>query len=331
MSFKDYFRQSIDIIASQQDSSGSTYKFFMSDGEEFSVRKMKEFRGGKSGDSVIMIEIEGNNYVLKVFSDGSREKMVMNAKEVDIHKDVIEIFKDDYEEQKYVPCPFMYCYGYMKEIEFNSEPKNDGYLRYVIMELITPTYELYNYIYEKCSKSQVFYENLDLKSIILQIFYFIGNILINGISHCDMHMKNILIIPHKNYTLSFKKITDQDIVIDTKDYAIKIIDYGLSEERDIPCSKIRRTTASLNELNMLCGGRTNLWLLVLGEMRLLKGSISDLNFLYKIIDVFSRVDKNLAKIDIQKIKEYAALMYNIRDKNEKKTILRYILDLLIQK
>jgi hypothetical protein len=328
-SFKNYFKCWIDIIAVQQDSSGSTYNFLMSDEREYSVRKMKEFRGGKSGDSVIMIEIEGNNYVLKVFSEGNRDKMVMNAKEIDIHKDIIDIFKDDYESQKYVPCPFIYCYGYMKEVEYNSDPKNDGYLRYVIMELISPTYELYDYIYEKCTDKKVLYENLNLKSIILQIFYFIGNILINGISHCDLHMKNIMIVPHHSYVLSFSKITNDDIVIDTKDYAIKVIDYGLSEDRDIPCSKIRRTTASLNELNKICGGRSNLWILVLGELRLLKGSISDLNFLYKIIDVFSRVDKSLSKIDTEKIKKYAALTYNVRDKNEKKKILSEILKLIL--
>lgn len=328
MAFKDYFRCWLDIIAVQQDNSGSIYKFLMSDGKEYEVKKVKEFRGGKSGDTVLMIEIQGSSYVLKVFSEGDREKMVINAREIDIHKDVIDIFKKDYEEQKYLPCPLMYCYGYMKEVEYNKDIKDDGYLRYVIMELISPTYELYDFVKEKCTQNPVLY-SLDLKSIVLQIFYFIGNLILNGISHCDLHMKNILILPNANYVLSFGKITDRDVNIDTKDYSIKVIDFGLSEERGVSCSKIRRTSASLNELLKLCGGPSNLWILVLGELRVLKGSSSDLNFLYKIIHIFSLIDKRLNKIDIKKIKEYSGFLYKVKDKKEKRKILTNVLDLLL--
>lgn len=328
MTFKDYFKKWVDIIATQQDKIGNLYIFSMSDGKEYLAKKIKEFKGGKSGDSVIMIEIEDRNYVLKVFTEGDREKMIMNAKEIEIHNDVLEIFKKDYQEQHYIPCPLIYSYGYMKEVEFENESKNDGYLRYVIMELISPTYELYDFIKQECTKTQVLYK-LNLKSIILEIFYFIGNLIMNGISHCDLHMKNILIIPHENYTLSFGEITNKDIKVEAKEYSIKVIDFGLSEDKDVPCSKIRRTSASLSEMSKVCGGPSNLWLIVLGELKLLRGSMTDINFLYKIIGIFSMVDKSLSYIDIEQIKKYASFMYHVRDKNQKRKILTNILELIL--
>jgi hypothetical protein len=151
----------------------------------------------------------------------------------------------------------------------------------------------------------------------------------NGISHCDLHMKNILIIPQENYTLSFGEITNKDIKVEAKEYSIKVIDFGLSEDKDVPCSKIRRTSASLSEMSKVCGGPSNLWLIVLGELKLLRGSMTDINFLYKIISIFSMVDKSLSYIDIEQIKKYASFMYHVRDKNQKRKILTNILELIL--
>lgn len=328
MKFLDYFKKNIDIIATQLDKDGKTFNFTMSDSNEFDIKEIKEFKGGKSGDRVSMIEIQKHNYVLKVFSEGNRDKMIMNTKEIEIQKEVMNLFEKEYNEQEYMLCPVLYCYGYIKEVEYNKDESNyDGFLRYIIMELVSPTYELYNYIEEKCNKDHILYD-LNLDHILLQIFYFIGKIILGGLTHCDLHLKNILIIPHK-LNLSFNEITNIDYEF-LSDYSIKVIDFGLSEKNDISCSKIRKTTSSLNELIKKCKGDSK-WLdLILGELGLLGLSNPDLNFLCNIIYIFSLIDKKFQKINIKNIKEQSNFIVNVKGEENKIKILSNILNILIK-
>ena len=328
MRFGDYHKNFLDIIAIQIDKSGKNFKFAMSDGNEYNIKRVKEFKGGKSGDNVIMIEIEGNNYVLKIFSDGDRKKMIMNAKEIDIHKNVMDIFKTDYKEQGYMMCPLLFCYGYMKEVEFGqdeSETKG-GFLRYVIMELVSPSYELYNYVEDKCSSSDVMYD-LNLDHILLQIFYFVGKMILAGMSHCDLHLKNIMIVPHK-FKVFLGNVTNVDKEVDVS-HCIKVIDFGLSEDNDIPCSKIRRTSSSLNDLMSICNGKKETLDLVFGELGLIELSNPDLNFLCNIIYIFSLIDYRFQKINIDYIKKQSDIIVNVKGVKNKKDILTDVLRVLL--
>ena len=312
MTFSEYYQKKIDIIATQIDKKGKLFDFTMSDGKKFdNVKNIKEVRGGKSGDNVVMIEIENQQYVLKIFSVGNRNKLIMNAKEIDIHKKVMNLFDNDYKEQNYMMCPLLYCYGYIEEIEYkeDKESHSGGFLRYVIMELVTPTYELYTHVEKKCKIESMMYD-LNLEHILLQIFYFIGKMVLSGLTHCDLHLKNILIVPQK-FVTSFLEISNTDLKI-TSDYCIKVIDFGLSEENDMLCSKIRKTSSSLNELIDICSGDPYTFDLILGELGLLGDSHSDLNFLCNIIYIFSLIDPRFKKIDLDSIKKNSEIIINMK-------------------
>ncbi len=323
MRFSDCDKNNLDIIATQLDKDGKKFIFLFSNGLNTEANRIKTFSGGKSGDNVILIDIDGQQYVLKIFSKGDRQKTLANAKEIDIHKNVMKIFSKDY-----MPIPKIYSYGYIKEIEFDKKKNNEDDLRYIIMELLNPVYELYDYVREKCAGEKVTY-NLDIYRIFLEIFYFIGNIIMNGITHCDLHLKNIMIVPKESHTLSFSNITNSDFKLEVKNYSIKVIDFGISDENDVPCDKIRRTTSSLNELLKTCGGSSELLNLMKGELKLINHENADLNFLSKIVNIFSLFDQRFLSIDTDKILEYSYEIYDIKNKKEKKRILTNILNLFL--
>ena len=104
---------------------------------------VKELRGGKSGDAILLVRNRGSMYVLKIFTPGDDQKTIKDDNEIKYHIDFMNLFKD------IVPCPKIFMYGYVNKSPFsdNQSPKKS---KYVVMEALTPPFELDNLISNKC-------------------------------------------------------------------------------------------------------------------------------------------------------------------------------------
>ena len=148
--------------------------------KSFEINLVREFRSGRSGDSVFMIKTQNNdnnsvkNYILKIFTPGDSAKQLKDEAEVVNQVEFTKLFK------KITPCPKIHVYGTLTGIEpFTSVPKEfSSPSGYVIMELITPPYELNKYLNMICTgnkeKYSELYENVDIYTMILQLFYIIS-------------------------------------------------------------------------------------------------------------------------------------------------------------
>lgn len=297
----------------------------------YDVTFVKTFSGGKSGDNVLLVKIDEHEYVLKIFNKTKkRDKLISQIKEVSEHLDTNELFKRD-GKKGYMPCPIMYCYGYL-----SISGISDVSL-YMIIEYVKGV-ELYSVLEQYCSKnheiSEISEKRVDILTIILELFYFIGTIMMNGKTHCDLHPRNILITPClKPYTLDFSSFTSLSVKLPIKNYTIKVIDFGLAEGRGIPCSKIRETTQALNTLRIHCTSSSSYMALILGEINLGSGN-ADLNFFCQILRICASFDEGVAKIGIENIekiddisKEFDKL--EMFDKKAVKSILSRILKILM--
>ena len=258
----------------------------------YDVTFVKTFSGGKSGDNVLLVKIDEHEYVLKIFNKTKkRDKLISQIKEVSEHLDTNELFKRD-GKKGYMPCPIMYCYGYL-----SISGISDVSL-YMIIEYVKGV-ELYAVLEQYCSKNpEISEKRVDILTIILELFYFIGTIMMNGKTHCDLHPRNILITPClKPCTLDFSSFTSLSVKLPIKNYTIKVIDFGLAEGRGIPCSKIRETTQALNTLRIHCTSSSSYMALILGEINLGSGN-ADLNFFCQILRICASFDERVAKIGI---------------------------------
>jgi len=283
----------------------------------YTITFVKEFKSGKSGDRVLLIKIDNREYVLKIFSKSNKNQY----KEVTEHLDVNALFKN---EKGYMPCPIIYCYGYLSILSENSD------FLYIIIEYVKGV-ELYSLLEQHCLKKS---SDRSILTIMLELFYFIGTLLIHKKKHCDLHPLNILITPClKPYTLDFSSFTSLPVKVPIKNYTIKVIDFGKTEGRDIPCAKNRETTVELNKLSMLCTSSSYYMDLILGFLNLGSGN-TDLNFFCQMLRICASFDEKVAKIgieNIEKIHDISGEFNTLKmfDNKAVKSILSRILKLLM--
>lgn len=296
----------------------------------FDVTFVKTFSGGKSGDRVLLVNIDEREYVLKIFSKTKkRDKLVSQIKEVNEHLDANRLFKNK-TQKDYMPCPILYCHGYLSIL--SDTPDVSDISLYMIIEYVKGV-ELYSVLEEYCKKNPV-PEIYDLSTIMMELFYFIGTLLIHGKTHCDLHPRNILITPClKPYVLDFSTFTSVPVKVPVKHYTIKVIDFGLAEGRGIPCSKIRETTQALNALSIHCTSSSSYMALILGEMNLGSGNV-DLNFFCQMLRICASFDEKVAKIGIKNIEKIHDISHDFDtlemfDKKAVKSVLSRILKLLL--
>ena len=118
-----------------------------------------------------------------------------------------------------------------------------------------------------------------------------------------------------------------------KNYTIKVIDFGKTEGRGIPCAKNRETTVELNKLSMLCTSSSYYMDLILGFLNLGAGN-TDLNFFCQMLRICASFDERVAKIgieNIEKIHDISGEFNTLKmfDNKAVKSILSRILKLLM--
>lgn len=324
-----------DVISSSLLSSKSSPSIFTFTQHQksylYDVTFVKTFSGGKSGDHVLLVKIDEHEYVLKIFNKTrKRNKLISQIKEVSEHLDTNELFKRD-RKKGYMPCPIMYCYGYL------SVSGVPDISLYMIIEYVKGV-ELYSVLEQYCSKnpeiSEISEKPVDILTIMRELFYFIGMLMIHGKTHCDLHPRNILITPClKPYTLDFSSFTYLSVKVPVEHYTIKVIDFGITESRGIPCSKIRETNLALHALSIHCMSSSSYMDLILDELNLGSGN-PDLNFFCQILRICASFDKRVAKIGIENIekiydisKEFDTI--KVSDKKAVKSVLSRILKILM--
>ena len=140
-------------------------------GKKIPINIIEKKKRWESGDNVIMIESEGKNYILKVFSPGDDNKIKKDTDEVQNHIAFSKLFKTIY------PCPKIHIYGnlYGKNpfIE-NTDLDDNDITMYYIMEYIEPYFELHNYLHMICTGESGTvgnqYEFTDIHLLLLQLF-----------------------------------------------------------------------------------------------------------------------------------------------------------------
>jgi serine/threonine protein kinase len=285
----------------------------------YNVTFVKTFSSGKSGDNVLLIKIENREYVLKIFKNTNKYQ----HKEVNEHLDINKLFKS---EKDYIPCPILYCYGYLSISDVSDVSL------YMIIEYVKGN-ELYSLLKQHCLKQKPS-QKIDVLTIMFELFYFIGTLIMHGKRHCDLHPHNILITQClKQYTLDFSSFTSLPIKVPVTNYMIKVIDFGKTESRGIPCLKNRETTVELNKLSILCTSSSYYMDLILGFLNLGSGN-SDLNFFCQMLRICASFDERVAKIGIENIekihdisREFDTL--KVSDKKSVKSVLSRILKLLV--
>ena len=304
----------------------------------YSVYLVKHLRGGKSGDSVILMKDNVNKlYVLKIFTPGNESKTEKNNNEILYHLKFMSMFSN-----KYMPVPIIYMYGIMKgENPFGVGTLPTSGNMYVIMEALNPPYELHDYIEAKCKNIPAKYD-IDLYNIIIQIFYIITKMQMNNLLHCDLHSKNIMLVPmNKNVTINFNhlqpelssKIRPQEKYT-FKKYMIKIIDFG--EGSKTICRKSRSISGALVDLNRVCGISiiTSSIVALRGELFGIEGN-PDINFFIRIVELANKIQslgKTLGeqdlKIDVNKLWEISKSISTINTRSMNAIVLLKMLDIL---
>jgi serine/threonine protein kinase len=279
--------------------------------------------GGKSGDFIYKISESRQNFMIKVFSAGNDP----DINEINNHLKFMELFAD---VPNYLPCPIIYTYGVLTGyLPFSTTQIRKGdYLNYIIMEELTPFYELYTFLNESCSRIKLSYY-LDTKDIIFQLFYILSVMQLNSLSHCDLHSKNIMIVPNtSDITINFG-IIDIPKLHKIGKFIIKIIDFG--ESTETRCTKNRTTSVAISQLLKKCTGSSHLGSLVAGEV-LGSAGIVDINFFIRIIEIIASFDIRFKIINISTLwtssNEMAISAKST--KSTKKIILRNIFSELLK-
>ena len=264
-------------------------------GRTLSGKIIKTFDGGKSGDSVLLIEHNNKQYVLKLFKDHIKAKSVneklktaMQDVEINRHKDFLNLFKNEY-----VPCPYIYCYG---KVDIGDNKNAYSFRKYIIMEYSVGP-ELHNYIFDICGGKNATLIGVNMKNIMLELFYVICKMIINGITHCDLHAKNIIIVKtDMEGSIDFGTLFEDGRQHKLSKYRIKILDFGLAVNGHMSCEKKRALSASIVDLRYKCMGskRSAIMQLIAGETPLLSyNGNTDLLFFCNILKAIKTSKKAL--------------------------------------
>jgi hypothetical protein len=274
---------------------------------ELVVTRIRENRGGKSGDSVSTVQINNKIYILKIFTAGNETK---NKNELDSHIKFMSMFTFDY-----MPCPKIYTYGKLSNImPFTNNAITE--LSYILMEALVPAYELNDYISSVCNRTEPIYP-LNLIDILYQLFYILSNMILKPLLHCDMHTKNIMIIfLREPSSINFKKVLGGLDDIHSYKSIVKIIDFG--EASIYKCNKHRTTSGALNDLKRKCSGvlSPDRFSLIWGEISRGYNSNVDINFLCRIIEIMSMINIKIARINTKLIFKQSLKIYLIDMSNE---------------
>jgi len=299
----------------------------------------KIFSGGKSGDTVLRIQVGNVKYVLKVFNNykdrkvKSEEEKKQQDDEINRHKDFINLFED------YKPCPIMYCYGTL-ETDLNQNEIDNKKRKYFIMEYSSGP-ELDQHIGSICEgKNSIYntnsYNNVNMIHIIMELFYIICKMILANFTHCDLHTKNIIIVKTTPSTLNFKDV-GITASYTLSGYRLKILDFGLSVEgvvKDKPkeCKKKRDISSALVELRVKCKGskRSGLIRVVRGEMgnTISYNANTDLLFFCNILKALKTSGKPslqsawIQKVDIDAIRDIAEYIVTLNKEDKKGYLLQ---------
>jgi hypothetical protein len=305
----------------------------------------KIFSGGKSGDTVLRIQVGNVKYVLKVFNnykDGKvkSEEEKKQQDEINRHKDFINLFED------YKPCPIMYCYGTL-ETDLKQNEIDNKKRKYFIMEYSSGP-ELDQHIGSICEgKNSMYntnsYNNVNMIHIIMELFYIICKMILANFTHCDLHTKNIIIVKTSPSTLNFKDV-GIDASYTLSGYRLKVLDFGLSVEGVVDnkpkqCKKKRDISSALVELRYKCKGskRSGLMRVIRGEMgnTISYKANTDLLFFCNILKALKTSGKPslqsawIQKVDIDAIRDIAEYIV-ISNKEDQKGYLVQIYEELMK-
>lgn len=218
------------------------------------------FYGGKSGDKIM--SIKNKNGKLSVLKLSKNYDNFM--KEIYNTKKIFKIFRT-ISKTRYNPIVKIENFG------TNLEYENSLY-NYYIMEYLDPKdwTELTDIILDFCKNPNI--DKTSMKNLFFNIFEVLKTFKLNGISHCDLHTRNIFV----------NKKTDK----------IKIIDFGLGETSRNQCKKRRSITKGILDNYSMCQKSTmNLYIkLIKGEL-FPKNIDSDMAMFVSILGIFFNDNK----------------------------------------
>ena len=316
---------------------------FLSKDIVLEVIKVKSLRGGRSGDSVMLVNIGDSpkNYLLKVFKSEDEEKKIKNINEITSHLKFMKMF-----DSNYMPCPVIYAHGTLSLMPFQTKlkkfeesrtkkGKDSENLLFILMEALNPPYELNTYIESVC-KGELPLNPLNLIDVLLQLFYILSMLTLTGMLHCDLHAKNIMIVEAKSpVKIDLIKIGIHEIVTFSK-YQVKIIDFG--EASNTTCRLQRHTSKNLNDLKSSCGIKRDISLFLRGNIAtamspplvsmdqpikkiktlLLSDRTNvDFNFYIRLIEILSTINVRVARINVSHLKDLSKRSFEISSKFSK--------------
>ena len=311
--------------------------------DSYDLSLVKPLRGGKSGDKVLLVRDLDTVYVLKVFTPGDQEKSEKDDKEIEYHIRFMNLFS------KYVPCPKIYMYGVLDKVPFVESVESIS-CKYVIMEALTPPYELDTLILNRCSRiSDPYTDSIDLDNVVMQLFYLLTKMKTRKLFHCDMHPQNIMIVKNTEpVTLNFNHI-GSDYQFKLGDHLVKIIDFGEGARSSVKkgkiksCRLVRTTSGALEDLKSKCTKSSKLfsYTKLITERVLGTSGDMDINFFINILKVLTTFDSKY-NLDFESLESFSESMHRDFSSNNSMTIVklkhsrRYIvmlkkfLDILIQ-
>ena len=223
---------------------GGTTTVFSAPGvRDIRLTLQRKIDTGRSGDFVYFVRTDDNtSYMLKVFAPGTKGKLTKDANEIEYHIRFDNLFTN------LTPCPKIYFFGTVT----GSAPFQQGRtppqgLMYYLMEAISPPYELKKLLSTMCSGRPLpaAYTNVDLHLLIMQLFYIISKMKLIRLTHCDMHVGNIMIVPnstHIGQKYNFQHL-GSTLELPFGPHLIKIIDFG--EGAHINDCRLKRTTTKV--------------------------------------------------------------------------------------
>lgn len=312
----------------------------------------KIFGGGKSGDTVLRIQVGNVKYVLKVFNNyktvlgQKREKTNKNKdaqlNEIQRHIAFMRLFND------YKPCPVIYCYGRLTTTTKRNTFKQNLNQQYFIMEYSSGP-ELDQHIGSICEgKNSMYntnlYNDVNMIHIIMELFYIICKMILANFTHCDLHTKNIMIVKTTPSTLNFKDV-GINASYTLSGYRLKVLDFGLSvegvvketiegvvEDKPKQCDKKRDMSSALKDLRVKCKGskRSGLMRVIRGEMgnAISYKANTDLLFFCNILKALKTSGKPslqsawIQKVDIDAIRDIAEYIVTSNKEDQKGYLLQ---------
>jgi tRNA A-37 threonylcarbamoyl transferase component Bud32 len=312
----------------------------------------KIFSGGKSGDTVLRIQVGNVKYVLKVFNNyktvlGQKTKKTNTNKnaqlnEIQRHITFMGLFNG------YKPCPVIYCYGRLRSTNPRTVDKQNSDQQYFIMEYSSGP-ELDQHIGSICEgKNSMYntnlYNDVNMIHIIMELFYIICKMILANFTHCDLHTKNIIIVKTTPSTLNFNDV-GINASYTLSGYRLKVLDFGLSvegvvketvegvvEDKPKQCDKKRDMSSALKDLRVKCKGskRSGLMRVIRGEMTnaISYKANTDLLFFCNILKALKTSGKPslqsawIQKVDIDAIRDIAEYIVTSNKEDKKGYLLQ---------